>query len=289
MARSKLFLDDNKIKDLVRSWRNHEILVEDVISQLAEYIYSYPKVAHRIHLDDCTDYFIYVVERLPKKLEGYQEKKAKFATWFSVVLSNLYYDWIRTKKKSPVIEVNPNLEKYMENLPGQYDVEKELWKERHLGRIQPILSQLPPKIKAVMKLYYFDFFEAEDIYLIAKLFNRDVPHLFEQYEVLLKKFQKKLDKESALLDKITGYFHDIQQLEYQLKICNDGDKKMTMEEKLKMLQRRHRKAIKDYQEYYRTLTIKDIAHYIGLSIGTAYNLIYRGRYLLELHLQEYVA
>ncbi len=265
-------LNDEKIKNLVKSYISEEKNLDEIIEYLSLHIYNYPRIAFRAEDDACGEFYLYFCDRLPKILFNYRETKSKFITWLFVVLRNSYINWLNKENRQKLKTVMLNEEiQYDFSYDEHKDEDDFLNENRKKTKIINEINELPLKVKAIIKLHYYDFFEPEDIIEISKVFKIDVNILIEKLNSFLDKLAVQNEKKIELLDKITLTYNKIQKLKE-----NNKNK-----DKVKEMKEKHLNLVKSYQSFYISLQNKDIAKLLNVSHNTVSNLLFRGRVMLN--------
>ncbi len=103
----KTRIPDVKIKSNIQQIQNgNKSLYQETVKILSPYIYNFPRIVFSADSDLCGDFYEYVFVRLEKILMAYRETEAKFVTWFTVVLRNRYFNFIRERKSKNSIGDN---------------------------------------------------------------------------------------------------------------------------------------------------------------------------------------
>lgn len=92
-------LNDRKIRQLIGNLREHpaESLspdLEELKRETGMYIYSFPAMAYRKDRDTCSEFYLFVLERLEKVLASFPlGAEVRFKTWFNYVLRNQFHNF----------------------------------------------------------------------------------------------------------------------------------------------------------------------------------------------------
>jgi DNA-directed RNA polymerase specialized sigma24 family protein len=93
-------LSDSKLKEAVKLYKSgNDKSYTLLIEMLSKFIYNYPRVVYGMSPDTCGDFYEYILPRMEKILVGYRETEAKFITWFTVVLRNRYFNFLRVNRR----------------------------------------------------------------------------------------------------------------------------------------------------------------------------------------------
>lgn len=67
------------------------------------YIYNFPRAAYRKDMDTCSEFYIYMIERLEGVIKNFPlEEDLLFKTWFNYVLRNQFSHFMRFQKKQAI-------------------------------------------------------------------------------------------------------------------------------------------------------------------------------------------
>ena len=131
------------------------------------YIYNFPRMAYRKTLDFCSDFYLYVTERLDGILRNYPlDANIQFKTWFNYVLRNQMISFIRyTCPGEPTELTVENIDDYPS--PDIISTDQADYTELRQG-----LAKLPPNDRVVIKFYYLpEMIDADDIREACILFG----------------------------------------------------------------------------------------------------------------------
>ncbi|OHD55612.1 MAG: hypothetical protein A2Y33_13330 [Spirochaetes bacterium GWF1_51_8] len=131
------------------------------------YIYNFPRMSYRKSLDFCSDFFLYVVERLDGILKNYPlDANIQFKTWFNYVLKNQAVSFIRYTRpgENPVLTVD-NIEDY----PGPEIFTTD---RPDFGALKKGLALLPAMDRLALKFYYLpELIDGGDIREACRVFG----------------------------------------------------------------------------------------------------------------------
>lgn len=272
-------LDDIRIKEWLRKYQNNEDVYPLIAEHLADFVYNYPSVRHQQDEEVCSEFFIYFFERLPKLLNKYEIQDCEFASWFVIVLRSHYLNWV--KKSNKINQKHYSLEDY-HSLSDHRSLDKTDTFEGQ--QIQNVIKELPKKVELAMKLHYFDFFEAHDLYEIAKVFKRDLRKLIEKYDDVISEIALEKEKQQNFIDKINREYSFINEIQDRINSNKEGIDEL--KNKLEYHQNRHQKYIKRYRKFYISLSYKTMSSLLGINENAAYNLVFRGKVLLKTKFEE---
>jgi RNA polymerase sigma factor (sigma-70 family) len=271
-------IDDQHIKKLLSNYQSTAKGIRQIIELVSEYIYNYPRLAHRETEDSCSEFFIYFIERLPKLLNRYEIRDALFTTWLLPVIRRHYINWIK-KRNHEEIKSTLYEDDFIFNtgLDSGDDLCLLANKEINKDKILDIINSLPKKLKVVIKLHYFDFFDSEDILETSKVFQRDINILIDKYSKIVESLANQYDAEKKILDQINTNFIKLSSYgsgsEY-----NEYSQLKNKSEKLKL---KNTKLIEQYRRSYLSVKTEDISDFLGITSNAVYSQIFRGKLLIK--------
>ncbi len=245
---------------------------------MAEYIYNYPRLTHKESEDSCSEFFIYFIERLPKLLNRYKIKDTFFTTWLLLVIRRHYINWIKKTNREEIKSILYE-DDFIFNaeLNNESDLCLLANKKITKDKIREAINSLPKKVKIVIKLHYFDFFESEDILEINKVFKKNIHILIDKYNKIIVNFADHYDKEKKILDKINSNFVRFSNYENNIESSED----FKLKAKLDKAKLRHKKLIERYRRSYLSVKNEDISDLLGISTNAIHNHIFRGKVLIK--------
>lgn len=276
----------------------------EILEAVSIYIYNFPRIVFAQPEEECTEFYLYIYDRLPKILLKYKVQKTKFLTWFALVLRRQYINWqekqAREKNKSIVTKycnleaiISPEYLNYFSLEKSQETSEKSFLNETILS----VFASLPAKVRVTMKLHYFEFFEGKDLKEVTEVFQRDPIELLEKYGKLLEMSQAQYEKERKLRISLNQYFHKYQIINQKLIDFSQEPSLDNVSEKLNHLISKTKEqrdscyqSIKKYQlelgKSYVQIKPKDIAKFLNASPNAVHHLLYRGKTLIQEKLKE---
>ena len=105
--------------------------------------YITARVQRRVDAEDlCTDVF----EKVYRKLDEFDQDRAKISTWIFTITWNTVIDYFR--KQKPTAELD-------ENMPGNGEVDESILKEETLRELAQALKDMPPELQNIIVLVYY--------------------------------------------------------------------------------------------------------------------------------------
>ncbi len=105
--------------------------------------YITARVQRRADAEDlCADVF----EKVYRKIDDYDQEKAKIGTWIFTITRNTVIDYFR--KSKPTEELD-------ENLPSEGEVDESILEEETLKEMAQALAKMPPELQNIIVLVYY--------------------------------------------------------------------------------------------------------------------------------------
>ncbi len=105
--------------------------------------YITARVQRRVDAEDlCADVF----EKVYRKLDEFDQDRAKISTWIFTITRNTVIDYFR--KQKPTAELD-------ENMPGNGEVDESILKEETLKEMAQALKDMPPELQNIIVLVYY--------------------------------------------------------------------------------------------------------------------------------------
>ena len=298
-------LDDTKIKRKILEYQEKGTGYIEILEEVSTYIYNFPRIIFAQIEEECTDFYLYFLNRFPKLLLKYKVQKTKFLTWLTLVLRRQYINWqkqqTREKNKSVV-------QKYInfESILGSEDFDYCFFgKKEEQSSVQSFLQEaiisvfnsLPAKVRITMKIHYFDFFEGEDLKEVSKLFHQNSIELLGKYIKLFEISQAQYEKERKLQISLNECFHKYQIINQKLKDFSNELSLVQFSEQLEncisQTKKQRDACYKSIQKYraelkkfYVQIKPKDIAEFLNISPNAVHHLLHRGKNSIQEKLKE---
>ena len=269
-------IDNDKILELVNQYQKGKVDFSVIGDYLANYTYNFPRIIFQKDKDICSEFFLYIYERLPEILKKFTATNIKFTTWYVIVLRNSYFNWYKTNN-------NQFVELPCENEKLHYVIYKEFHDEdmdsflqvddKILKNLDKIINNLPIKVRIVIKLHYFDLFNEDDLKLSGEIFKIPINELFKEFNYLLMRVQKKQTEIKKLEDKV-------KEISSKLEFSENNSKTE------QMLYNRYKKNINMLRKKYNSLDNQSIGKFLGISTNMVANHIFRGRQIIKQKIKE---
>ena len=118
---------------------------EEIYSTYSGKVMGYitARVQRRADAEDlCADVF----EKVYRRLDEYDQDRAKIGTWIFTITRNTVIDYFR--KSKPTEELD-------ENMPSEEAVEKNILQEETLREMAQALKNMPPELQNIIILVYY--------------------------------------------------------------------------------------------------------------------------------------
>ena len=277
-------IDDERIKQLISIYQQRGDGYKEIVEVTSQYIYNFPLIKFKADEDMCGDFYLYFMERFDKLLLKYDIMDCRFTSWLIVVLTGHYFNWVKKVAKNTshkhVVFLEDflahNIDQEIHSSEGRDETTKEL--------LSKVLNSLPVKLKIVMKLYYFDFFEGADLKEISEIYNKEIPLLIQKYDHILDHVSTQYIKEKELQDELNKAYHKLLQGEENLakqmeKLSGEERGQLTM--KIEKYKERHMRLLAQYKKFRITVKYELMSDLLGVKENAIHNLVYRGKSLLK--------
>lgn len=173
-------INDQEIKTLIHEFNQNGSNYAKIKEILSELIYHFPAIGFEVYHEDIKgDFYLYVLDRLPKILSGYQPREgAQFKTFFYLVLRNQYFNFVKARK--PEKKTLPIEER---EIPVG---ERDEGNQADLEKISLLFASLPPKYRLILKLRCPEFLLPEDLFALGREFQKDPAELLKKLDLILK-------------------------------------------------------------------------------------------------------
>ncbi len=247
-------------------------LKKKITNALSPYFKYYPKMSFRIFDEDLlSDFYLYVLERIDRILEKYQQQLSQFMTYLSLRLRTYWFNFVKHKKMNekillsyPLNDENLIKDPTENTLTFSDNQEEKTSQHDTFKYFFPFVKKLiHSKDKTgmatfrylVLKLLFFDFFNADDFIVLKNYLKRPYGQVLvkiNQFQIALNEKKNQQMKWEIRLNKI---FHKMNSLSLNLASL-PTDEKIILQNKMKKQQE------KILDKYYQTKiepAAKDIA------------------------------
>lgn len=278
--------EEKKLKDLLSlCLESDESALKRFQDTFGEDIYNFPMKVHRLEKEMTAEFYCYCFDkgRIFKRLMTF-EGRCNLRTYQYLVLKDLFTEWFRTIdfNKNIVASINDPVDHNSETEMGVFVRSEESSPEETLLTIESMekfettLEKIPCNERIYIKLLLFaeSDLEPEDIRTIAKISKRslrDVLHSLGQLEQsLIQKSEKyAINKENLykVSSKIFSHQKEISSITKSSNREND-ERIQRIEGKLKKRLSQRKKYISKKPGGQATVSYRDIAGILGVSLGT---------------------
>lgn len=210
-------LNDQKIRQLIGILKNGRDTADSALEELKRetglYIYSFPAMAYRKNRDICSDFYLYLLERLGRVLVHWPDgAEIRFKTWFNYVLRNQFHNFShhRRGESRPFASLDdesggiPVWSPELEDDPGSGELEKGL------GRIGE-------RDRALIRLYYLpEKVTGDDIRQIVIQTGQTVEEVLRVVREMITLQSGELERKRETAGKIGGLNEKLNDLRYRL-------------------------------------------------------------------------
>ena len=278
-------VNEVKIKKLINEYKisKEKNLLIEILKELSIMIYNYPKILFGRDEDDCSEFYLYFIERIENLLLNYDETKASFNTYFNIVLKSRYINWLnkisqeRKKKLEPIL---------IEDLKFQKNIAKELYEiyspdYKYIAdqseiseKIEKILKKLKVLDYLIIKLCYFPI-DSNTLQVLSNHLKIPLKNCYELYEKFYFKYGY-TEKVEKALNKITSLKLKLEKL--------DENIKSGLKEKI---EKELNEATNSYFNI-KFLGIKEISQILKIPEGEVYYRLNNSKNILKNYLKEFI-
>jgi len=294
-------VDELKIRGLIRRYKeteDDEILIE-IVKEISDMIYNYPRIVFGRTEDDCSEFYLYVIEQIKKIIVKYNEALASFNTWFTIVLKSRYINWLykiareKEKRIEPVlwsdISADSNMKQDERIFYNLYLTQQNYEDFSLKDRLKNAYKKMDLLENLLIKLMYYPL-DSSTISMLSEFLKKP---LQECYDIYIKTYHKHnlLDKQKILRETANEIKHKLSKIKEKIEYFKRKDKP----DKVKSLLRQkkiNQKLLKETQhKYYKNISIIDIdglQEILGLSKSEIYKKIRKIKTILAEELSDFV-
>ncbi len=295
-----------KIKELIRKYKatNNEKVLVEIIKEISDMVYNYPRVVFNRSKDDCSEFYIYFIEDVKKIIKKYNENLASFNTWFNVVLKSRYINWLnklsyKRKKQVDIIlweDLTLGTDDKNKEEKLFYNIYLSQQNEKYDSQLSKKLMKIYNKMSLsdiiLIKLMYYPI-DSSIIEHLTKFLNKS-PR--ECYEIYMKAYKENnlIEKQEILKEKIVDLVYKISKIKKKikyLKIKNMKSETLEIDKLLKQKERAEKLLNETRRKFYKNLQIidiKGIQKILGLSKSEIYERVQNIRNFLKQELSDFV-
>lgn len=196
-------LNDLRIRQLITCFREDPAeglsgALEGLKREIGLYIYSFPAMAYRKNRDVCSDFYLFVLERLDKVLASFpMDADVRFKTWFNYVLRNQFHNfsYYQNRNKIPCSSLDGREEEFF----------VELFEEEELGfeDLKKCLGGIGEWDRTLIKFHYLpETLESAEIRQAAIMAKLPVSEVLEIQRELIQAQHEDTGKKRDLAAKI---------------------------------------------------------------------------------------
>ena len=267
-------IHDARLKCFIREYkRGDEKAYLKAVDMISEYIYNYPRIVFGADPDGCGDFYEYILVRLDDILGRFRDTGAKFITWFTVVLRNRYFNFMRESRKgyllrerinqvsldfengrsSSLYNIVGDIRDYSGSSPRVYD-----------ETIDMIVRELNDRYRVFFHLYFIETLRPEDVGFLSIYLERSPREVLEGIDGIRCSMVRRYEFKRELLLKLTSVYYMIMQ--YQ----REGDAR-----KVEGLREKRKKLIFEYRYAKLNPSYRSISGFLGFPLGTVSSGIMR--------------
>lgn len=261
-------IKEKEVKELILRFQetNDIEILKALVKETSDMIYHYPLVVFHKNLDECSEFYIYFIERFSNLIKKYNSKLSSFNTWFNIILKSHCINWLNSKKMQKRKQIKAISINKIDLLSNFNPSKKNNPLDNIATEVQSIIEHLPELDYLIIKLLYYNI----DKHLLKRLslFNkRSKEENLSLIDKLLNN-NKKFEKQQELIHKILNMEYLIKELKIKLEDNTDDIK---IEKRLKRSQHTLSDLRKSYYKHLENFDINSIAQLLNCPINSIYN------------------
>lgn len=270
----KRCISDSRIKGLIAEYHEgDERAYCRLVDMVSSYIYNYPKIVFGADEDQCGDYYEYVLMRLRGIINRFRDTGARFTSWFTVVLRNRYFNYIREANKGYILREGSDCLSFdfgSERFSGLYNLigDRKDYSGSVRGRyerlVDTIVRELNDRQRAFFHLYYIDTLRPEDVGFLSIYLGNSPGEILGGIDMVRCTITGRYEQKQELLMKLNEVYRTIMYLE------REGDTDRVRVEKI-----RQNRLLDVYEHLRLNPSYKSIAEFLMLPVGTVSSGILR--------------
>ena len=244
-------LNDVAIKSAVRDFQENltaefrQTALENFRRLTELYIYNFPRLAYRRSPDECSEFYLYLIERLEGFIQNYPiDAPIRFKTWFNYALRNQFLNFIKTRNMEEPAQIS--IEEYEDSLMVESFSEAE-----NGGReIAEGLAKLPESDRLIVKLYYLpETITAEEVAVSAKAFQMTIAGILTIQKNLICAYYNSIHRLREIAGKLTELNRTLVKLKYRMmkEVSSDLEAENEMALKIARLENSKFKMIREME------------------------------------------
>jgi RNA polymerase sigma factor (sigma-70 family) len=283
-------IPDAKIKGYIRDYKSgEEKSYSLVVNMISQYIYNYPRIVFSSDADICGDFYEYVLLRLKEIINAYRETEAKFVTWFTVVLRNRYFNYLREKRSRYILKESIDLLSFdlhneraqdLYNIVGDPRDYSSTGVKEYNELVDNIVRNLKDRQRVFFHLYYIDTLRPEDLGFLAIYLGKEFRNVLMGIDRIKGSMVDRYEFKRALLQKLSELFYVIRRCQKK------GD-----DTEVKEFRKKRDTLLHEYRRVKLNPSYKSISEFLRTPMGTVSSGILRMKQnvkqiLKELHYEE---
>ncbi len=185
------------------------------------YIYNFPRAAYRKDMDTCSEFYIYMIERLEGVIKNFPlEEDLLFKTWFNYVLRNQFSHFMRFQKKQAIHDLR------IEDHENETAAEVFETEGRDYSFLHECLQNLREIERLSLKFFYMPLsITSDEILASSKVFHLTIREILAVQANLIKARSDETERARLSASKITYINSILRDLKYRLYRNNSGEQR----------------------------------------------------------------
>ncbi len=217
-------LNDREIKAVISDYRNGSSDPNDCLARFKKlteiYIYYFPMAAYRKDIDTCSEFYIYMLDRLEGIARNFPSgDDILFKTWFNYCLKNHFSHFIRSGRKTSCTHLS--IEDHEDALAMEiFDTEGHDY-----SFLYDCLSNLREMEKLSLKLFYMpESLTSDEVVSASQVFDLSILEIMEVRGDIIKAHEEERQRVRTIAGKINHANQILRSLKYRLYMNRNGCK-----------------------------------------------------------------
>lgn len=218
-------LNDDSIKSILTDYHSaqtegeKEKQIKLFRKEIELYIYNFPRLAYRKNRDFCSDFYLYVIERLDSVIRNYPlQANIRFKTWFNYVLKNQFMNYVRYHQIPEPVQIP--FEDYEIHLSQEVDHGAD----EEFSALRDGLKRLSDVDRVLIRFYYLpEELHAEDIRFASKIFGLSLRDVLTVQKKLIAVHLTEIKRIRDITSKIAEVSTELIDLKYELHRLHSND------------------------------------------------------------------
>ena len=269
-------INDAEVKRYIKQYkRGEEKAYWTLVDMISEYIYNYPRIVFGADPDGCSDFYEYILIRLRDIIVRFRDTGAKFVTWFTVVLRNRYFNFLRESKKRYILREQTDILSFdfergqfsdLYNLFGDSRDYSASSQQLFEELVDTIIRDLGDRQRVFFHLYFIETLRPEDIGFLSIYLEKSPREVLAGIDEVRNSITRRYELKQGLLLKLTTVYHGIMQCQS----VGEAGKLVELREKRERL-------LSQYKHVKLNPSYRSISRFLKLPIGTVSTGIMRMR------------